>query len=153
MEEALKISIMAHRWTRGFNCIPQAVLVKLVNAGDELVEITPGRNEEDSFLPMWGTMWSFCDMSDRWWIKDEKNLQAMADCGFRIYQHEDYDYIFGIDGMGYSYHDKHFIPLYKARGLRWHLQKDSNPPPARLLRDWNRKVEANVKTNTVKIKS
>lgn len=44
----------------------------------------------------------------------------MADCGFRIYEQEDYGYIFGIDGAGYDFYDEHWCPLYKARGLRWH---------------------------------
>ena len=45
----------------------------------------------------------------------------MADCGFRIYEQEDYGYIFGIDGAGYDFYEAHWIPLYKARGLKWHL--------------------------------
>lgn len=49
----------------------------------------------------------------------------MADCGFRIYESDDFGgYIFGIDGAGYDFYDAHWIPLYKARGLRWH--KESN---------------------------
>ena len=67
---------------------------------------------------MWGTMWSFDDNCDASWL--ENNLQAMANCGFRIYESEDYGYIFGIDGAGYSFYDAHWIPLYKARGLKWH---------------------------------
>jgi len=66
-------------------------------------------------------MWSFCNLIDNDWLEDEKNLKKMADCGFRIYEQEDYGYIFGIDGMGYSFYDEHWKPLYEARGLRWHL--------------------------------
>ena len=69
---------------------------------------------------MWGTMWSFTDSSDNSWLEDKKNLQTMADCGFRIYEQEDYGYIFGIDGAGYDFYEAHWIPLYKARGLEWH---------------------------------
>lgn len=74
--------------------------------------------EYDSFFPMWGTMWQFDDLCDSDWI--EENLQAMADCGFRVYQSYDFGYFFGIDGAGYDFYEAHWIPLYKARGLQWH---------------------------------
>lgn len=79
--------------------------------------------QHDEFLPMWGTMWAFGDSIDNWWLEDG-GLQIMADCGFRIYEQEDYDYIFGIDGAGYSFYEEHWIPLYKARGLKWHKEED-----------------------------
>ena len=44
----------------------------------------------------------------------------MADCGFRIYESEEFGYFFGIDGAGYSFYEEHWIPLYKQRGLQWH---------------------------------
>lgn len=72
----------------------------------------------DGYLPMWGTMWAFGDSIDNDWL--ENHLQEMADCGFRIYEQEDYGYIFGIDGAGYDFYEQHWIPLYKARGLKWH---------------------------------
>ena len=110
-------------WITSFNSIPQNIVIKLFEAGDEIVEVTlPQKDEDDfdSFLPMWGTMWSFNDNVDCWWIEEESNRQSMADCGFRIYEQEDYGYIFGIDGMGYDFYEAHWIPLYKARGLQWH---------------------------------
>lgn len=79
--------------------------------------------QHDEFLPMWGTMWAFGDSIDNWWLEDG-GLQIMADCGFRIYEQEDYDYIFGIDGAGYSFYEEHWIPLYKARGLKWHKEEE-----------------------------
>lgn len=56
----------------------------------------------DDYLPMWGTMWAFGDSSDEDWL-ERGGLQKIADCGFRIYEQEDYGYIFGIDGAGYSF--------------------------------------------------
>lgn len=44
----------------------------------------------------------------------------MSDCGFRVYQHEEWGFFFGIDGAGYDFYSEHWIPLYKRRGLRWH---------------------------------
>ncbi len=76
--------------------------------------------EYNDYLPMWGTMWAFEDFCDCDWIGDKDNRRKMAECGFRIYESEDYGYIFGIDGAGYSFYDEHWIPLYKARGLKWH---------------------------------
>lgn len=86
--------------------------------------------ENDGFLPMWGTMWTFGEGIDNWWIEEKADLQAMADCGFRIYEQEDFEYIFGIDGAGYDFYDQHWIPLYKARGLQWHdesVEDDGTP--------------------------
>lgn len=74
----------------------------------------------DDGLPMWGTMWSFDDSCDNWWLEKGEGLQKMADCGFRIYEQEDFGFIFGIDGAGYSFFEEHWVPLYKARGLHWH---------------------------------
>lgn len=76
--------------------------------------------ERDDYLPMWGTLWAFSDGFDKEWLDDPDNLQAMANCGFRIYGSEDYGYLFGIDGAGYDFYEQHWIPLYKARGLMWH---------------------------------
>ena len=81
----------------------------------------------DGFFPMWGTMWQFGDSCDDWWL--EENLQTMADCGFRIYQHvgeDGWGYFFGIDGAGYDFYEAHWIPLYKARGLQWHKAEEKS---------------------------
>ena len=80
----------------------------------------------DSYLPMWGTMWTFGDTCDDWWLEENGGLQIMADCGFRIYEQEDFGYIFGIDGAGYDFYESHWIPLYKARGLHWHKEEGEN---------------------------
>lgn len=82
--------------------------------------------EEDFYVireyetPIWGTMWAFGDSLDNYWLSDPAHLQAMADCGFRVFEQEDYDYLFGIDGAGYDFWESHWCPLYRVRGLRWH---------------------------------
>lgn len=97
-------------------------LIELDN--DEEIQI---KNENDfeidryDLLPMWGTMWSFGDSCDDWWL--ENNLDKMSDCGFRIFESEKYGYFFGIDGAGYDFYEAHWVPLYKARGLRWHKEE------------------------------
>ena len=108
------------KWVRSFNDIPLSIIEKLRDAGDVIYEITPTEGEDfDTIFPMWGTMWSFSDSAANHWL--EENLKAMADCGFRIYEQEDYGYVFGIDGCGYDFYEAHWIPLYKAFGLKWHL--------------------------------
>lgn len=76
--------------------------------------------DRDGYLPMWGTLWAFGERIDEWWLEEGGGLQALADCGFRIYEQEDYGYLFGIDGAGYDFYESHWIPLYRARGLHWH---------------------------------
>lgn len=99
-----------------------------LDGGDETIDLEEGEFEVqcDSWLPMWGTMWTFGEQLDNDWIAGnycESGLQTMADCGFRIYEQEDCEYIFGIDGAGYDFYESHWIPLYKARGLSWHDEK------------------------------
>jgi len=74
----------------------------------------------DTDLPMWGTMWSFGDSCDDWWLEEDDGLRKMSDCGFRIYYSDEYGYYYGIDGAGYDFYEYHWVPLYKARGLQWH---------------------------------
>jgi len=118
---ALKMAVQ--KWVKEFNCIPMSIVITLIDAGDDITEITPPYEdvEYDSRLPIWGCMWSFDNIADNWWLENKENLQAMADCGIRIFEQRDYGFIFGIDGGGYDFYEAHWIPLYKARGLRWHI--------------------------------
>lgn len=75
--------------------------------------------EQDGWLPMWGTLWTFGESLDEEWARE--NPELLAQCGFRIFEdQEDGDIYIGIDGMGYNFYEAHWIPLYKARGLQWH---------------------------------
>ena len=47
-------------------------------------------------------------------------IQVMSECGFRIYESDEWGYFFGIDGAGYDFYSEHWIPLYRKRGLQWH---------------------------------
>lgn len=80
--------------------------------------------ERDDLLPMWSVMWSFRDSCDDWWLEEQDGIRIMSECGFRVYNSYKYGYFFGIDGAGYSFYDKHWIPLYKKRGLKWHDEED-----------------------------
>ena len=100
----------------------EIVKVKLDNDNEEEIETTENdiSREEDSYFPMWGTMWQFGDSCDDWWLENDNGLEIMAKCGFRIYESEEFGYFFGIDGAGYNFYEALWIPLYKARGLEWH---------------------------------
>ena len=75
---------------------------------------------QNDILPCWGTMWSFGESVDVYWLANGAGLMALSECGFRVFYHEDFGYFFGIDGAGYDFYTEHWIPLYKARGLHWH---------------------------------
>lgn len=79
--------------------------------------------ERNSALPMWGWLWSFSDSADDYFMEELDGIKQMSECGFRIYEHDEWGYFFGIDGCGYSFYDEHWIPLYKKRGLQWHDPK------------------------------
>lgn len=79
----------------------------------------------DDILPMWGTLWQFDDICDTWWIENENGIRALSEAGFRVYEHDEWGYFFGIDGAGYDFYEAHWLPLYKARGLQWHDPKAS----------------------------
>lgn len=76
--------------------------------------------ERDDILPMWGTMWAFGDSCDDYWLEEDGGIKIMSECGFRIYRSDEFGYIFGIDAAGFDFYEAFWIPLYKARGLRWH---------------------------------
>ena len=98
----------------------------LLDNGDTAVRAADDFSvERDSTFPMWGTMWAFGNAIDDEWLDGEylgSHVQEMADCGFRIYESEDYGHVFGIDGAGYNFYEAHWIPLYKLRGLKWHKE-------------------------------
>ena len=96
------------------------ILVELNDGTVVLVEDSEFEVHRDDFLPMWGTMWQFGDSCDDYWLSDDDGLQLMSDCGFRIYEHDEWGYFFGIDGAGYDFYEAHWIPAYRKRGLKWH---------------------------------
>lgn len=135
------------KWVDSFNAIPLPLIEKAYKDDiDAVSEITPleyrcdecynefdlpennrcphcnseyfYEKEFDSFFPMWGTVWTFGDSIDDWWLGE--NLDKMADCGFRIYESDEIGFFFGIDGAGYSFLEEHWTPLYDARQLKWH---------------------------------
>lgn len=92
---------------------------------DETVRVDESQLEIDGdTLPMWSTMWSFGDSADDYWLEEMGGIQLMSECGFRVYESDEFGYFFGIDGAGYNFYEAHWIPLYKARGLHWHTESE-----------------------------
>lgn len=109
--------IVKNRETGGFT-------IRLDDGAEIIADDTGFSVEYCESLPMWGTMWSFGDVCDNWWLDTGEGISIMSNCGFRIYEHDYWGYFFGIDGAGYSFMEAHFLPLYKARGLQWHDTDD-----------------------------
>lgn len=85
-------------------------------------EVTEVEDGEDFFtqLPMWGYMWQFSDGCDHHWMEEEDGISVMSKLGFRIYEHREWGYFFGIDSAGHDFYDAYWTPLYKERGIQWH---------------------------------
>lgn len=103
------------------------MIAKLWNADPEdWQEVTSPEVDYYDQLPMWGTIWSFGDSLDNYWLEEKGGIALMSQCGFRIFRSEKFGYFFGIDGAGYDFYEAHWIPLYNERGLRWHDPKTDN---------------------------
>lgn len=87
------------------------------------VEDADGEDEVGTYgvthEPLWGTWFIPC-APEAEWIEEHK--EEVADCGFTlIFDADDHGlFALGVDGAGYSFLIKHFLPLYRARGLQWH---------------------------------
>jgi len=112
--------------------IVEGTIVKDLGRGSYLVKLDdeeePGEfdsgdlNTDKDQFPMWGTLWSFGSWLDTEWVKTHEGLEALAKCGFMVFESEDYEYVFGINGAGYDFYTSHWIPLYLARGIKWHKE-------------------------------
>jgi len=99
--------------------------IRLDDGEEVLIEYNCFNVLKEDPYPLWSTMFAFKEEVDNDWIAGEfgeNGLQIMADLGFRIYESEDYRYVFGIDSGGHDFYEAYWIPLYKARGLRWHKE-------------------------------
>jgi len=94
--------------------------VELDDGASVVVNLEDLEIDEYCNLPMWGTMWSFGNSCDDHWLEEDDGIKVMSECGFRIFEHDEYGYFFGIDGAGYDFFSEHFIPAYRKRGLQWH---------------------------------
>ena len=115
-------------WVNEFNAIPQNMALQRDDFYEDWdffgkrseYEIEDGEDEYGYVgVPMWGTFWMVDDWCDERWI--DENRELVADLGFTICENYENGWILlGIDGAGYDFYEAHWIPLYEARGLKWH---------------------------------
>jgi len=146
-EQEQKIRTACERWVREyFSDIPGALIERAYKdspddlqllAGGSCVECDAGygdpHEEGCAFLTDpknatyravyawpagWGWLWMPTESLDGDWIRE--NAGAVAKLGFLVYDSDETGILLGIDGGGYNFYDAHWIPLYKARGLKWH---------------------------------
>lgn len=106
-------------WISEFSSVDTEMIRKLMMyEPDDWQELL---QDEDSYdtLPMWGTMWQMNDSCDTDWIENHDGIEALKECGFRVYESETFGIFFGVDGCGYDFYEPHWIPLYEKRGLHW----------------------------------
>ena len=109
-----------NKWLKDFSSIP-TMLVQRAYADDPDSLILLTSEYPDLGWPSgWGWMYSPDDACDERWI--ESNIDKVERCGFLVYQSEEFDILLGICGCGYDFIQEHWLPLYKIRGMNWHLQ-------------------------------
>ena len=109
-----------HGEIAGYDEETETYIIEMDGGGEINATTDDFEVERDDGLPMWGTMWSFGDSADDYWLENEDGIRIMSECGFRVFESSEFGYFFGIDGAGYSFYDAHWIPLYRARGFQWH---------------------------------
>lgn len=66
----------------------------------------------EEFPAMWGWLFHPRYSSDEDWIRE--NAEEIAkECGFLIYESDETGILLGIDGAGYDFYEKHWLPLYQ----------------------------------------
>lgn len=110
----------AECWVREFDAIETSMIAELIqhNPDDWC-----GYGGSYCHIPMWGTMWSFSDWTDTYWLEELGGLEIMQNLGFCILQSYNYGYFFGLDAAGFDFYEAFWIPLYKQRGLEWHCRE------------------------------
>lgn len=110
-------------WVAEFNAIPLSMLQRLVDIDIDEWQIHYSEDENGyaySTFPTWGTVWSFGDSMDDYWLEEKDGIKQMTDLGFIVLEHDEYGYWFGVDAGGFDFYEGFWIPLYEARGLQWH---------------------------------
>lgn len=101
----------------------EKVVIRTSETGERVVADKDNVEVEGrDWFPAWNTLFQPKDSADENFIRE--NLQKVADCGFRIYEHDDYGIYLGIDGAGYNFYEEHWIPLYKVAGMHWNDEEE-----------------------------
>lgn len=95
---------------------------EIVIAEDDSGEVLEMPFDELSSLdgrPIWNAMWVI-DGEPSY-----EEIQGFNECGISVYEDDDGDWYFGIDGCGYDFYDAHWIKLYRKYGICWHSTEDT----------------------------
>lgn len=68
--------------------------------------------------PMWSTWWRISEWLDQVWISEHP--EETAEAGFTLIYLDGELFALGVDGAGYGFLEAHWVPLYRARALKWH---------------------------------
>ena len=123
----------AYNWeSERFNFIPTSVIIRLgqidPNVFDydsrlfQIIGIDVEENPPSTFPCSHIWLYNPKEAYDEEWIR--AHINQVVDCGFVVFDSEDFGILLGIDGGGYNLIKAHWIPLYLARGLEWHLEED-----------------------------
>jgi hypothetical protein len=120
LEEAVK------RFVKDFSNIPASLLIEAYKDHPEDLEClnTPEFLEE-TVLECWPAMWSTLfhpnDWTDETWIRE--NIDKVEEIGLLVYECEHCGILIGINSAGHDFYQSYWTPLYKARQLHWHTEK------------------------------
>ena len=113
IEEACK------KWVdREFSNIPSGLIKRAYKENPEELELLSSEYPIYDWPAGWGYLFHPDFSLDEEWIRE--NIETVEKCGFLVYDCEETGILLGIDGGGYSFYENHWIPLYKARCLKWH---------------------------------
>lgn len=115
----MNIRQATEQWVSEWNAVPTAMVFEsMMYKPEDWTQLTQIDDE-----PTWGWMWN---MGDTGWDNDwvEENVDVFEELGLILFEHEEYGYWFGVDAGGFDFYEAYWIPLYKARGLRWHDEKE-----------------------------
>ncbi len=118
LEEAVKLWV-----NRDFSNIPSELIKRAYKNNPEELELLSSKYPIYDYPAGWGTLFHpECSLHEEW-IRD--NIEEVQECGFLVYARDETGILLGIDGGGYCFHEAHWIPLYKARGLHWHSEAEA----------------------------
>lgn len=76
----------------------------------------------DNWPAMWGTLWTFGEAIDEVWART--HADEIGALGFLVYSSDETGILLAIDGAGFDFYEAFWVPLYRLRGLEWHLTEE-----------------------------
>jgi len=121
LDEAVK------KFAKDFSSIPTELIKKAYKDDPEnLVCLNSEEYFEEHYLEyfpaIWGWMFKADDWTDEEWIR--KNVKAVEEIGFIIYECEYCGILLGMNSCGHDFYEAYWKPLYLKRGLEWHLGEE-----------------------------